>query len=73
MGRKKGRIKMPDGYISTREAAKMLGIAMSRVYRYFDWGILTGEQHPVTHLRKIEKASVLALMRTYGMKWEEEA
>ncbi len=71
-GRKKGRIKMPDGYISTREAAKMLGVAVTTVYRYFDWGILTGEQHPVTHLRKIEKASVLDLMRTYGMKWEEE-
>ncbi len=51
----------------------MLGIAVTTVYRYFDWGILTGEQHPVTHLRKIEKASVLALMEKYGMKWEEEA
>ena len=64
---------MEDGFISTREAGKMLGIARSTASKYFDLGILTGEQHPLTHLRKIDKASVLALMKTYGMKWEEEA
>ncbi len=73
MGRKKGRIKMPDGYISTGEAAKMLGIARTTVDRYFAKGIITGDQHPITKLRRINKASVLALMKTYGMKWEEEA
>jgi DNA invertase Pin-like site-specific DNA recombinase len=64
--------KKEDRYISTREAARMLGIAMSTVYRYFDWGILTGEQHPITHLRRIDKGSVIALMKNYGMKWEEQ-
>ncbi len=65
--------KKEDRYISTREAAKMLGIGMSTAAKYFDLGILTGEQNPVTHLRKIDKASVLAVMRTYGMKWEVDA
>ncbi len=72
MGRKKGRIKVPDGYISTREAAKMLGIARSTVYRYIDWGILTGDKHPITNLRRINKASVLALSEKYGMNCQEE-
>ena len=65
--------KKEDKYISTQEAGKMLGIARSTASKYFDLGILTGEQHPLTHERKIEKSSVLGLMRTYGMKWEEEA
>jgi len=55
--------KKEDRYISTREAAKMLGIAMSTVHRYFDWGILTGEQHPIPHLRWIDKGSVIVLMK----------
>ena len=64
--------KMNDGCISTREAGKILGIAMSTVSRYFDRGILTGEQHPITHSRRINKESVIALMKKYGMKWEGE-
>jgi len=35
--------KEKDGYISTREAGKMLGLAMSRVSRYFDRGFLQGK------------------------------
>ena len=62
--------KMNDGCISTREAGKILGIAMSTVSRYYDRGILTGEQHPITHSRRINKESVIALMKKYGMKWE---
>ena len=58
---------MNDGCISTREAGKILGIAMSTVSRYFDRGILTGEQHPITHSRRINKESVIALMKKYGM------
>jgi excisionase family DNA binding protein len=69
----KRRLKMEDGYISTGEAAKMLSVARSTVYRYFDQGILTGEQHPITKLCRIKRASVLALMKKYGMKWEEQA
>jgi excisionase family DNA binding protein len=72
MGRKKGRIKMPDGYISTGEAAKMLDIGRTTVNRYLSHGILTGDQHPITNLRRIKKASVLALMKKYGMKWKEQ-
>ncbi len=62
--RKKKEVK----YLSTIEAGKMLGIVRPTASKYFDLGILTGKQHPVTHLRKIEEASVLALMKTYGMK-----
>ena len=62
--------KINDGCISTREAGKILGIAMSPVSRYFDRGILTGEQHPITHSRRIKKESVMALMKKYGMNWE---
>ncbi len=72
MGRKKGRIKMPDGYISTGEASKILGIARTTVDRYFARGIPTGDQHSITNLRRIKKASVLALMKKHGMKWEEK-
>ena len=64
--------KMNDGCISTREAGKILGIAMSTVSRYFDRGILTGEHHPITRSRRINKESVIALMNKYGMKLEEE-
>jgi len=64
--------KMNDGCISTREAGKILGIAMSTISRYFDRGILTGEQHPITHSRRINKESVIALMKKYGMNWEEQ-
>ena len=62
---------MNDGCISTREAGKILGIAMSTVSRYFDRGILTGEQHPITHSRRINKESGIALMKKYGMQWKE--
>jgi hypothetical protein len=62
--------KINDGCISTREAGKILGIAMSTVSRYFDRGILTGEHHPITHYRRIKKESVIALMKKYGMNWE---
>jgi hypothetical protein len=40
--------------------------------RYFDQGILIGKKHPITKLRSVDKASVLALMKKYGMKWEEQ-
>ncbi len=52
---------------------KCWGMSISTAYRYFDRGILTGEQHPITRFRRIDKANVLALMGKHGMKWEEEA
>jgi|PlaIllAssembly_1097288.scaffolds.fasta_scaffold257116_2 predicted DNA-binding transcriptional regulator AlpA len=55
--------KKEDRYISTREAAKMLGIDMPTGYQYFGWGVLTGEQHPIPHLRWIDKGSVIVLMK----------
>jgi len=70
--RPKGALKMGDGFISIGEAAKMLGIARSSVTRYLAEGILAGEQHPITNLRKIKRESVLALLEKYGMKWEGE-
>ena len=66
---KKNR-KINDGCISTREAGKILGIALNTVSRYFDRGILTGGHHPITHYRRINKESVIALMKKYGMNWE---
>ena len=64
--------KINDGCISTREAGKILGIALSTVSRYFDRGILMGEHHPITHYRRIKKESVIAFMKKYGMNWEEQ-
>ena len=63
--------KINDGCVSTREAGKILGIALSTVSRYFDRGILTGGHHPITHSRRIKKESLIALMEKYGMQWEE--
>jgi hypothetical protein len=71
--RKKKVLKLGDGFISTGEAAKMLRISRSSVNRYPSRGILIGEKHPITNLRSIKKASVLALMKEHGMKWEEQA
>ena len=64
--------KINDGCISTREAGKILGIGMTTVSRYFDRGILAEEHHPITHYRRINKESVIALMKKYGMNWEEQ-
>jgi excisionase family DNA binding protein len=63
---------MPDGYISTGEAAKMLGIDRLTVNRYLAKGILAGEKHPITGRCKINKESVLALMEKCGMIREEQ-
>jgi len=60
-----------DGYISTREAGKMLGISLSTVARYFDKGILTGEKNPITNWRYVSKKSLLSLMKKHGMKVED--
>lgn len=51
----------------------MLRISRSSVNQYFAQGVLIGDQHPITNLRRIKKASVLALMKKYGMKWKEQA
>jgi hypothetical protein len=64
--------KINDGCISTREAGKILGIALNTVSRYFDRGILTGGHHPITNYRRISKESVIVLMKKYGMNWEEQ-
>jgi excisionase family DNA binding protein len=58
-------------YISTREAAKMLGISLSTVVRYFDRGILTGEKNPITNRRYVSRETVVSLMEKYGMKVED--
>jgi len=60
-----------DEFISTREAAKMLGISLSSVARYFDKGILIGEKNPITNWRYVSRKSVLSLMKKYGMEAEE--
>ena len=68
----RGPLKMKDGFISTGEAAEMLGINRLTVCRYLAKGILTGEKHPIPNLRRIKKESVLALMEKYGIKWEKQ-
>ncbi len=64
------RIKGTEN-ISIREAARILGISYSTAWRYFEAGILTGERHPITGQHSVNKNSVLALMKKYGMKWKE--
>ncbi len=63
--------KKRNGYISTGEAAKMLGVTISTVSHYFDKGILAGEKHPLTNWRSVSRTSVLDLMIKHGIKSQE--
>ena len=63
--------KRETEYISMKEAAKVLKISYSTAWRYFEEGILIGEKHPITGQHSVSKKSVLALMKKYGMKWED--
>jgi hypothetical protein len=46
----------------------MLGISLSTATRYFEKGILTGKKNPITNWRSVNRRSVLALMKKYGIK-----
>jgi excisionase family DNA binding protein len=66
MNRKKG-----SKYMSTGEAAKILGISRTTVYHLFDMRTLKGKKHPITGWRFVDKESVIALMEERGMKSQE--
>ena len=56
--------------LMTGEAAKILGISVSTVIRYFGKGILTGWKNPITRRMVIDRESVKALKRKRKWKWK---
>ncbi len=61
-------MKTGKQYVSTGEAARMLGISVSTAQRYFDEGVLSGKKNPITKLRSVSTESVLALMKKYNIR-----
>ena len=64
----KTKPKVKQG-LMTGEAAKMLGISVPTVIRYFGRGILTGWKNPITRRMVIDRESVKALKRKRKWKW----
>ena len=60
--------KKGSEFISTGEAAKMLGVSRPTVQHHFDMKNLKGKKHPITGRRSVSRKSVLALMKRKGMK-----
>jgi CheY-like chemotaxis protein len=56
-----------DAYLSTGEAAELLGLSRSTVSRRFDAGVLTGKVNPLTGERVISRRSVLDLIRRHDL------
>jgi len=54
--------------LMTGEAAKILGISVPTVIRYFGKGILTGWKNPITRRMVIDRESVEAFKRK--RKWK---
>jgi len=54
-------------FLSTGEAAILLGISRATVCRMFDKGILHGKKNPITGERKISRYDVIALMKHYNI------
>jgi transposase len=58
--------------ISTRKAAKMLGVSLSTVQRYVDnprpRKELKAKKNPITGRREVYVSSVLDMMNEYGIK-----
>jgi len=48
-------------FVTVAEAARMLAVDRSTVYRYFDAGLVTGRQYPTGTMR-ISRASVAQLI-----------
>ncbi len=63
--------KAEKNFFTTGEVAKLLGVSLSTVMRFFDKGVLTGAKHPITGFRRIEMESVISLMKKYGMETSE--
>ena len=53
----------------TRDVARILGVSIATVIRYFDKGILTGWKNPITRRMVIDLESVKALKRKRKWKW----
>ena len=53
----------------TRDVARILGVSLATVIRYFDKGILTGWKNPITRRMVIDLESVKALKRKRKWKW----
>jgi CheY-like chemotaxis protein len=56
-----------EAYLSTGEAAELLGLSRSTVSRRFDAGVLTGRVNPLTGERMISRHSVLELIRRHDL------
>jgi len=54
-------------YLTTGEAAVLLGISRSTVSRKFDQGILKGKKNPITGERLVSRKSVEAFMKQYDL------
>ena len=63
-------VKMKQG-LTTGEAAKILGISVPTVIKYFGKGILTGWKNPVTSRMMIDRESVEALAKELGIELSE--
>jgi hypothetical protein len=55
-----------NSYVSTGEAAKILGVSRSTVSRRFDEGILRGKAHPITGERLIAIETVESFLNKYS-------
>ena len=55
----------------TRDVARILGVSIATVKRYFDQGILTGYKHPVTAWRVVDPKSIKALAKKSGIELSE--
>ena len=54
-------------YLTTGEAAELLGISRSTVSRKFDQGVLKGKKNPITGERLVSRKSVEAFMKQYDL------
>jgi predicted site-specific integrase-resolvase len=63
-------MKLEEGQgLTTRDVARILGVSIATVKRYFDNGILTGWKNPITRRMVIDLESVKALKRKRKWKW----
>jgi transposase len=58
---------MSDKLISTRQAAKILGVSVSTVSRWFDQKILAGEKNPLTSWRKVSMESIEKILKNFNL------
>ncbi len=63
--------KRETEFISTGEAAEMIGISRSTVQYYFEVKILKRKKHPITGWRSVSRKGILTFMKEKGMKWGE--